>query len=132
MPGIAVSLNSFHPPFHFAPVASLIADNLDELLGLWDENHFINVNAPNLVEPRGVEVTSPAPRRYEDHLLPFEPPRGGTYYFVDGQPAKTEVVAGTDWHAVEHGKIAVSPVLLDPVNHEIESKYRELSFVTDR
>lgn len=132
IPGIAVSLNSFHAPFHFEPVVDFLVENLDELLAIWNEDHFINVNAPNLAQPRGVAITTPAMRRYEDRLLPFEPPRGGTYYFVDGAPAKREIEPGTDWYAVEHGMIAVSPIMLDPVNHAVEAGYRDLSFVREQ
>lgn len=132
IPGIAVSLNSFHAPFHFAPVAQFVAKHLDELLELWNEDHFINVNAPNLAEPRGTAITTPAMRRYDDVLLPFEPPRGGTYYFVDGKPAEATIEAGTDWHAVEHGLVSVSPIMLNPVNHAVEANYRSMSFVREQ
>jgi 5'-nucleotidase len=129
IPGIAVSLNSFHTPFHFEPVVAFLRDSLDELVALWNEDHFINVNAPNVAEPRGVAITTPAFRRYDDRLLPFEPPRGGTYYFVDGKPAEATLEEGTDWHAVEHGAISVSPVMLNPINHAVESYYRSSSLV---
>jgi 5'-nucleotidase len=132
IPGIAASLNSFHSPFHFQPVARFISENLDALLSLWNADHFINVNAPNLAEPRSVAITTPSMRRYDDHLLPFEPPRGGTYYFVDGAPAPAQIVEGTDWHAVEHGAISVSPIMLNPVNHAVEENYRAVSFVERR
>lgn len=132
LPGIAFSINSFHPPFHFEPVARLVAENLPALLELWNPDHFININAPNMVEPRGVAVTTPAMRRYDDELLPFEPPRGGTYYFVDGRPSDTVLEEGTDWHAVEEGLISVSPVMINPVNHVVESRYRDLPFVGTR
>jgi len=132
IPGISVSLDSFVPPFHFEPVARFISRHLEELLALWNEDHFININAPNLEQPRGVEITSPAMRRYDDKLLPFQPPRGGTYYFVDGKPSVTELEPGTDWHAVEEGRISVSPVMLNPVNHAVEEHYRTAGFVAER
>ena len=129
IPGIAVSLNSFHAPLHFEPVARFVRENVNELIALWNGDHFINVNAPNLTEPLGVSITTPAMRRYDDTLLPFEPPRGGTYYFVDGKPAATTLEAGTDWHAVEEGRISVSPIMLNPINHTVEEHYRSSSFV---
>ncbi len=129
VPGIAVSLNSFYEPFHFSPVAEFVVDHLDELLALWNQDHFINVNAPNTVHPRGVEITTPAMRRYADSLLPFTPPRGGTYYFVDGKPIEVEPEEGSDWDAVNRGFISVGPVLLNPVNHEVEAVYKRASFV---
>lgn len=132
LPGIAISLNSFHQPFHFSPVATFVRDNLDAMLALWNSDHFININAPNREDPTGVSITTPAMRRYDDELLPFEPPRGGTYYFVDGRPSETVLEDGTDWHAVEEGRISVSPVMLNPVNHAVEEHYRTSSFVDAR
>lgn len=129
IPGIAVSINSFHQPFFFEPVAQFLLEQLDELLRLWNADHFINVNAPNLAEFHGIEITTPAQRRYEDRLLPFEPPRGGRYYFVDGRPELTKLEPGTDWHAVEHGALSVSPIMLNPVNHEVERHYRSSVFM---
>lgn len=131
LPGIAVSLDSFYDPFYFYPVATFVRDNLDALLQLWNSDHFININAPNLEHPKGISITTPAMRRYDDELLPFEPPRGGTYYFVDGKPSETKLEEGTDWHAVEEGRISVSPVMLNPVNHAVEEHYRRSSFVND-
>ncbi len=132
IPGIAVSLNSFHPPFHFDMAADFVVGNLDVLLELWNEDHFINVNAPNIARSLGVDVTVPSMRRYDDRLLPFEPPRGGTYYFVDGQPAQVGIDPGTDWYAVEHGRMSVSPIMLNPVNHEVEEHYRSATFVNEQ
>ena len=128
IPGIALSLNSFKEPFYFEPVAEFTARHLTELITLWNEDHFININAPNVSGELEVRVTTPAMRRYDDHLLPFQPPRGGTYYFVDGHPEKTELEAGTDWHAVEHGFLSISPILLNPVNHAVENEYRQAGF----
>ena len=129
LPGIAVSLDTFHPPFYFEPVTRFLYENLTMLLDLWNPDHFININAPNVPEPRGVAITTPAMRRYDDVLLPFEPPRGGTYYFVDGKPSDTVLQNGTDWHAVDANLISVSPVMLNPVNHAVEEHYRNSSFV---
>jgi 5'-nucleotidase len=132
LPGIAVSLNSIRPPFHFEPVARFIEKHLEEMLALWNPDHFITINAPNTPEPTGVAITSPAMRLYDDKLLPFEPPRGGTYYFVDGKPSETVLERGTDWHAVEDGQISVSPVMLNPINHAVEEHYRTSGFVRER
>lgn len=131
IPGIAVSLNSFHEPFHFRPVADFLVEHLQELLDLWNADHFININAPNLSEFRDIAITTPSLRRYEDRLLPFQPPRGGTYYFVDGHPELTQLEPGTDWHAVEEGSLSVSPIMLNPVNHEVERHYRQSAFMQE-
>ena len=104
--------------------------HLDELIELWNEDHFININAPNIdSEDLPVRITRPGTRRYEDKLHRWEPPRGGTYYFVDGRLSRRVPEDGTDWHAVEGGAISVSPVMLNPINHTVETDYQRASFV---
>lgn len=132
IPGIAVSLDSFRPPLHFAPVAGFVADHLQELMELWNRDHFININAPN-VDTRDlpVQITRPSVRRYADTLHRWEPPRGGVYYFVDGRLDGAPTESGTDWHAISEGAISISPVLLNPINHTVEDAYQRASFVRE-
>ncbi len=125
IPGIALSVNAYRDPFHFAPLANYVADHLEHFVRAWDEDHFLNINAPNVPIYKDVVVTTPAVRRYDDWLVPFEPPRGGVYYFVDGGPRKESVPPGTDWYAVERGELSLTPVLVHPVNHPVEERYRD-------
>lgn len=130
IPGIAVSLDSFIPPLHFRPVARFVAGHLGELMELWNADHFININAPNLdSEELPVQITRPSVRRYDDKLHRWEPPRGGVYFFVDGKLSQATPEAGTDWHAIREGAISISPVLLNPVNHTAEEAYQRASFI---
>lgn len=132
IPAIAVSLNSFRPPFHFEPVVDFLVKNLEELIGLWDSDHFININAPNRPDPVAVDITTPSMRRYDDRLLPCESPRGDIWYFVQGSPSQTVLEEGTDWYSVERGAISVSPIMLNPINHDVEHHYLASSFVAQR
>lgn len=130
IPGIAVSLDSFTPPLHFDPIARFVSEHLQELTKLWNPDHFININAPNLDEEAlPVHITRPSVRRYDDTLHQWDPPRGGRYYFVDGSLNKATPEAGTDWHAISQGAISISPVMLNPINHAIEEAYQRASFI---
>lgn len=130
IPGIACSLDSFTPPLHFNPIATFVATHLSELLDLWNPDHFININAPNIDETDlPVSITRPGVRRYDDTLHQWEPPRGGVYFFVDGTLSHGVPEEGTDWHAVLAGRISISPVLLNPVNHHAEEAYQKASFI---
>jgi 5'-nucleotidase len=130
IPGIALSVDAYRGTLHFEPLAEFIRERIEELVELWNEEHFINVNAPNSPE-RGkpVEVTSPAVRFYHDKLSEFRTPRGDVYFFMGGYPAEPELVPGTDWHAVHHGAISVTPVMLNPVSHPVAEDYRKALYV---
>ncbi len=132
VPGIATSVDSFTPPFHFEAITEFIVRNLEELVSLWNDQHFVNINGPNTPgRDKPVEITSPCVRVYHDRLSQFSVPRGDTFFFMHGSPAETDLVPGTDWHAVSHGAISVSPIFLNPVNNRQDEPYREAMFVSN-
>ena len=129
-PGIAVSTNSFTEPLYFDTTADFVADNLERLLSLWHPDHFININTPNVPEfTEGVRITALSRRMYEDEVVKFDAPRGGTYYFLQGGLIK-DSQGGTDSECVAAGAVSVSPVFLEPQNREEEEAYRKMEFTT--
>ena len=130
VPGIAVSINTYGPPFHLAPIARFVAEHLDDFRQLWNPRHFININAPNLdLTDSPVRVTFPSWRMYEDHLERFDSPRGDSYYFLNGRPQEGTLEEGSDWHAVSEGAVSVSPIYLNPVDHHEDEAYRDALFL---
>lgn len=131
VPGVALSLEGFVEPLYFSPLVDFVAGNLDVLRDLWDEHHFININAPNKPDPSpAVEITRPSKRIYHDMLVNYDSPRGETFYFLEGTPAESAPEEGTDWEALRRGAIAVSPIYLHPVNHLPDDRYRNARFTT--
>ena len=127
VPGIALSLVQARPPYSFTHIAAFALRNLTLFCDLWDSQHFININAPNDASaPTSVEVTTLAWRLYSDR-----PKRVATtgnqksYYFMNSRPRNSSIDPGTDWHAVEHGAISVSPVYINPVLNGKEQHYRQ-------
>lgn len=130
VPGIALSVDAYQGTLHFEPLAEFVRDRLEELVELWNEEHFININAPNTPDrDKPVEVTSPAVRVYHDKLSEFRTPRGDVYFFMSGHPAEPELLPGTDWHAVHHGAVSVTPVMLNPASHSVAEEYRKALYV---
>jgi 5'-nucleotidase len=130
IPGIAVSINSYRPPFHLGPLARFVARHLDELVSLWNPRHLININGPNIdSESLPVEITYPSWRIYHDQLEEFSSPRGERYYFLNGHPIKTPMEKGSDWTAVAEGAVSVSPIYLNPVDHHEDEAYRSADFL---
>jgi 5'-nucleotidase len=129
-PGIALSIDGFDDPLYFDTFAEFVREHIEELVGLWDSEHFININSPNTDEPnKPAEITSPSTRIYHDKLSEFRTPRGEVYFFMGGAPVTSELEPGTDWHAVSQGAISVSPIYINPVNHKEDAAYRDAAFV---
>ncbi len=116
LPGIAVSLATYEPPFEYGPAARFIARHLDELLALWDPEVFVNVNVPLLpADALPVGVTAlPSRRRYRDKLRSFEAPDGYTYCFLADGRVETDPWDEGDEAAIRAGKAAVTRVLVYP------------------
>lgn len=125
IPGVALSLGDYHKPFHFTPLARFMAEQLEIFRQHANQDHFININAPNLPGfDRAVEITFPCKRLYNDRMVSFASPKGDTFWFLDGSPIDSLEEEGSDWCAVKRGNISISPIHLHPVRNEIEQAYR--------
>ena len=115
-PAIAVSLNKFQPPFNFQDVSDFVAEQLDSLVSLWEENCFFNMNFPAEMDVDShLEWTWPAKRVYNDEVVKFEHPRGdGTYCFLKGSIISSQDDEGSDVLAVKRGNISISAISVCP------------------
>jgi 5'-nucleotidase len=80
------------------------------------EATLINVNCP-ACEPTGVEVTKLGKRIYNDELKLVNEADGRRHYEIYGWQPGYEEIEGTDLHAVENGRIAVTPIHFDLTDH---------------
>jgi 5'-nucleotidase len=123
---LACSLNTYAAPFNVEVPAAYIAAKAETFKNLWDGDHFLNINFPHDADPAApADITYPIQRIYEDELVQFRAPNGHLYCFVDGSLPSAEMESGSDFLAVEKGRISISPILIHPTNHEIEKKYRK-------
>jgi len=129
IPGVAVSINSYRPPFHLGPLARFVARNIERFVSLWNPRHLININGPNLdSDSIPVRITHPSWRIYHDQLEEFSSPRGDKYYFLNGHPIESPMEPGSDWTAVAEDAISVSPIYLNPIDHHENEAYRSADF----
>ena len=128
-PAVAVSLVGMQSPLNFALAANFIAMNLDLMTSLWQSDHILNINVPNVFESvPHVLVTHPARRIYRDHLVDFSAPNGDRYFFLQGSLNDAVTEPGSDWDAVIHDDISVTPVYLHPLNHTDDAEYHRTVF----
>lgn len=115
VPAIAASLVT-HEAADFIEPARFIRRLVEKLAGRGLKGHqVLNVNLPHRPwsEVEGVRITRLGTRVYSDTLIAKVDPRGRAYYWIGGQDPVWESHEGTDFHAVEHGHVSVTPLSLD-------------------
>jgi len=115
VPSIAISLGSFEGR-HFATAGRVAR----ELVQRFTDAPFagpvlLNVNVPDLPydELRGIRVTRLGRRHKAEPAVKSVSPRGETLYWIGAAGPAADAGEGTDFHAVEHGWVSVTPLQID-------------------
>lgn len=127
-PSVALSLSTYQAPYHLELPVRFVVENLTLIRELWSADHFLNINFPNQPVSSPPLVTHPARRIYKDELVRFNSPQGDLYCFLGGAVPEATHEEGSDYWAIEAGRISVSPIVIHPANHEVEERYREAVF----
>ena len=83
-------------------------------------NRLLNVNVPDLpFEQLGpIEVTRLGARHHAESMIRQVDPRGHDIYWL-GPPGKEQDAGeGTDFFAIEHGRVSLTPLQVDLTAHE--------------
>ena len=62
---------------------------------------------------RGIEITRLGKRHKAEPVIRLQTPRGETAYWIGPAGGAQDAGPGTDFHAVEHCKVSVTPLRLD-------------------
>jgi len=115
IPSMAVSLASREGKNFEAAIG--VAVQLVERLrrAPFGEPVLLNVNVPDRGAGAlaGFEVTRLGKRHKAEPVVKVETPRGETAYWVGPAGGAADAGPGTDFHAVEHGRVSVTPLRLD-------------------
>ncbi|MDQ1255883.1 MAG: 5/3-nucleotidase, partial [Candidatus Hydrogenedentes bacterium] len=114
--------NTCLEPLHVESAARFavrLAENLLEH-GL-PADTVLNVNVPDLPydELTGVSVTRMGRRHYQDEIIHRVDPRGRAYYWIGGAQPTHVTDTGTDFEAIEHNRVSVTPLHRDMTNHGV-------------
>src|SRR5205814_2606716 len=76
---------------------------------------LFNVNVPDVAPQalRGIEVTRLGKRHKAEPVLKLETPRGETAYWIGPAGGAADAGPGTDFYAVESGRVSVTPLRMD-------------------
>ena len=128
IPAVAVS-HVGREPSQIAGYASILERLLSQILqrdGFPPET-LLNVNLP-AIDPaavKGVRVTRLGRRVYTDSITRAADPSGREYFWIGGGGVEWTAEEGTDFHAVQEGYIAVTPLHLDLTNYRLLSAVAE-------
>ena len=115
VPSIAISLGSFEGK-HF-DTAGRVARELVQRFRVtpFSEPVLLNVNVPDVPydELRGIQVTRLGRRHKAEPAVKSVSPRGETLYWIGAAGPAADAGEGTDFYAVEHGWVSVTPLQID-------------------
>jgi 5'-nucleotidase len=120
LPTIAVSLVGHHLQ-HFdtaARVATELVQRLDK--DPLPAEFILNVNVPNrpYEELTGIQVARLGFRHKSEPVVKSEDAHGRTIFWVGPAGAGQDAGDGTDFHAIDQGAVAITPLKVDLTRHE--------------
>ena len=119
VPSIAVSIVAYEN-FKFKS-AALITENIVSHLmkDSLPSNLILNINVPNIDYDKieGIAVTRHGKRVYQDKIKKIYDPQGTTHYWLGGDLPEGKIEPDTDFEAIYHHKVSITPLSLDLTNY---------------
>ncbi|HKF94878.1 MAG TPA: 5'/3'-nucleotidase SurE [Gammaproteobacteria bacterium] len=123
-PAIAISLASFEPT-HFGTAAQVAVTLIKRLeTQRLSADIILNVNVPDVpfVDIVGFQSTRLGHRHKAEPVVKTADPRGRPIYWVGPAGAEQDAGPGTDFHAVNHGYVSVTPIQVDLTRYDAMAK----------
>jgi 5'-nucleotidase len=120
IPSIAVSMSQ-HNATHFETAARVIVDLVSQhQTKPIPTSALLNVNVPDIPfdQLSGTRITRLGKRHKAEAVIKSTTPRGETVYWVGAAGAAQDAGEGTDFHAVEHGLVSITPLQIDLTHYQ--------------
>lgn len=115
IPALAVSLASYEA-VHYETAARVARALVERFIRApIRQPVLLNVNVPDVPFEAlaGMEVTRLGKRHKAEPVVRMESPRHGAVFWVGAAGAAQDAGPGTDFHAVERGKVSLTPLQID-------------------
>ncbi|MGI9211221.1 MAG: 5'/3'-nucleotidase SurE [Methylococcaceae bacterium] len=120
LPAVAMSLAS-HQPIHFEAAGQVAVILLKQIL-----NHplppdtILNINVPDIPfeDIKGFQATRLGQRHRAEPAIKAADPRGREIYWVGAAGPEQDAGPGTDFHAVRHHYVSVTPLRIDLTRYD--------------
>lgn len=120
LPAIAVSMTSYDPAYYLTGVKAIatIIDRLRERA--LQQTSILNVNVPDVPwnEIKGFRITRLGNRHKSEGVIRQIDPRGHPIYWVGPPGSAQDAGEGTDFYAVEHNFISITPLQIDLTRYD--------------
>ena len=121
LPAIAVSLNG-QKGAHYETAARAVVVLLERLRkDPLPADSILNVNVPDVPWEalEGFEVTRLGRRHKSEPVVKMLDPRGNEVYWVGPVGAEQDAGKGTDFHAVRHNRVSLTPLNVDLTRYDV-------------
>jgi 5'-nucleotidase len=121
LPALAVSLVGGHDAVHFATAAHIVAVLVARIISHpLPRDTILNVNVPDLplTALQGMELTRLGHRHRAEPVVRMSDPRGRPIYWVGPPGGEQDAGPGTDFHAINHHRVSVTPLQVDLTHYE--------------
>lgn len=81
------------------------------------ESFLLNVNIPENCQSTAWHVTRLGKRHRAEDVIAAEDPRGETVYWIGPAGLAQDAGEGTDFYAVAHGNVSITPLMIDLTHH---------------
>lgn len=119
-PAIAVSMGR-HEPEHYDTGARVALELVQRLCAgnPFDEKIILNVNVPDVPfeQLAGIRATRLGHRHKAEPVVRTQDPRGREIYWVGSAGAEADAGEGTDFHALRHNFVSITPIQVDLTRH---------------
>ena len=120
LPALAISLVLNGRGRHFVTAARVARVLLGDIAGSpIPTDTILNVNVPDIPfeDLRGIEVTRLGHRHKAEGVVRSKDPRGRTIFWVGPAGPEQDAGPGTDFYAIAHGRVSVTPMQVDLTRH---------------
>ena len=115
LPALAISLAG-EKVSHYETAAKVVIELLDKMaLEPLPSDSILNVNVPDIPFPelKGWKITRLGQRHKSEPVIRSLTPSGEEIYWVGPAGKGSDAGDGTDFHAVEHGYVSITPIKID-------------------
>ncbi|MBC6414098.1 MAG: 5'/3'-nucleotidase SurE [Chromatiales bacterium] len=126
-PAIAVSLTN-RQPTQINGAVRIACNLIKRLLSSPISADILNINIPDLPYEQivGTEITRLGARHKSDPVIETTDPQGNPIYWVGASGSEQDAGPGTDFYAINHNRVSITPLDIDLTNHKLLAELREI------